>query len=86
MLVLLTARSENGSETAECPALGYKCGGALVPTAYEVARNEGFARLELMATLAGAPLYRTCGCEIVEQVSDNRGGVRVSPTSDCAVN
>lgn len=41
------------------------------------AAAEGFAVLELMATLSGAPLYRACGFEPVEHLSDARGGVPV---------
>ena len=41
------------------------------------AADEGFARVELAATLAGAPLYRACGYEPIEAFEDDRGGVSV---------
>ncbi len=41
------------------------------------ARSENFRKIELMATLAGEPLYRACGYEPRERVVDDRGGVGV---------
>lgn len=43
----------------------------------EAARSEGFKKVEMMATMAGEPLYRACGYEPHERVVDDRGGVAV---------
>ena len=52
--------------------------GRLILTLCEdAARAEGFTSVELMATMAGEPLYRACGFEAVEEVVDNRGGAGV---------
>jgi GNAT superfamily N-acetyltransferase len=41
------------------------------------AAAEGFTRLELMSTLAGAPLYRAAGFTSIEETEDPAGGVPV---------
>ena len=43
----------------------------------EAAGAEGFDRVELMATMAGVPLYRACGYELGEQIMDASGGIAV---------
>ena len=43
----------------------------------EAARSEGFRRVELVATMAGEPLYRAAGYQPSERFTDNRGGVAV---------
>jgi GNAT superfamily N-acetyltransferase len=43
----------------------------------DAARAEGFARAELVATLAGEPLYAACGYRPLERFTDDRGGVAV---------
>lgn len=43
----------------------------------EAALAEGFRRAELVATLAGEPLYRACGYREIERFEDDRGGVPV---------
>jgi len=43
----------------------------------DAARAEGFRRIELVATMAGEPLYRACGYQPVKSFVDNRGGAEV---------
>jgi len=43
----------------------------------DAARAEGFARLELMGTLSGRPLYESYGFKAIEEVIDDRGGAPV---------
>ena len=52
-------------------------GRLIVSLCENAARAEGFTRAELMATLAGGPLYRSCGYQVVERVVDDRGGAAV---------
>ena len=60
------------------PAYTRRGVGTLIMTlCEEAARAEGFGRTELMATMAGVPLYRACGYEAVDLVSDDRGGAPV---------
>ena len=43
----------------------------------DAARAQGFRQMELMASMAGEPLYRACGYQARERVIDDRGGVGV---------
>jgi GNAT superfamily N-acetyltransferase len=43
----------------------------------DAARDEGFRRLELMATVAGEPLYRACGFKTIEQMIHDQDGVAI---------
>lgn len=43
----------------------------------DAARADGFASVQLMATMSGVPLYTACGYEPQERVLDDRGGVPV---------
>jgi GNAT superfamily N-acetyltransferase len=52
-------------------------GRLIISLCEEAARSEGFTRMELMSTLAGEPLYRSCGYEPLERLSDDRGGAPV---------
>ena len=52
--------------------------GRLILSLCEVAaRAEQFKRVEMMATLAGEPLYRACGYAAIERTVDDRGGAAV---------
>jgi GNAT superfamily N-acetyltransferase len=60
------------------PAFARRGVGRLVLALCEqAAAAEGFTRLELMGTMAGEPLYRACGFEPVERLTDDRGGAAV---------
>jgi GNAT superfamily N-acetyltransferase len=52
-------------------------GKMIITLSEAAARAEGFARAEMMATLAGEPLYRACGYEEIERVFAEVGDLRV---------
>lgn len=52
-------------------------GRLIVSLCEQAARAEGFRRMELMSTLAGEPLYRSCGYEPLQRLTDARGGAPV---------
>lgn len=53
-------------------------GRAILDACESAARAQGFAHVELAATLAGKPLYRACGYKVIEPfASRTSGGVDV---------
>ncbi|MDZ4870077.1 MAG: GNAT family N-acetyltransferase [Alphaproteobacteria bacterium] len=53
-------------------------GRAIIDACEGAAREAGFKRTELMATMAGEPLYRACGYEVIEpHTSTTSTGVRI---------
>ena len=52
-------------------------GRLIISLCEQAAVAEGFTSLELMATLAGLPLYEAAGFEAVERVEDPAGGTAV---------
>ncbi|MEZ5832042.1 MAG: GNAT family N-acetyltransferase [Dongiaceae bacterium] len=52
-------------------------GRTILDACEQAAREEGFTKAELVATMAGLPLYLACGYEPVERFSDDRGGTPV---------
>ena len=60
------------------PAFARRGVGRLILSLCEdAARAEGFLRAELVATMAGEPLYRACGYQPVERFAYERDGVAV---------
>jgi GNAT superfamily N-acetyltransferase len=60
------------------PALARRGVGRLILSLSEhAAAAEGFARLQLAATLAGAPLYIACGYRVIERFEDTSGACPV---------
>jgi len=52
--------------------------GRLILSLCEAAAGaEGFASMELMATMSGRPLYEACGFELIEHAENSSGGAAV---------
>ena len=49
-------------------------GRLIVALCEDAARADGFARMELMSTLSGEPLYLSCGYQPIERLVDARAG------------
>ena len=52
-------------------------GRCILDEAEKAAAAEGFRRVELMATLAGEPLYRACGYREIERTAADVSGIQV---------
>jgi len=52
-------------------------GKLIITLCEEAARKAGFKRAEMMATMAGVPLYQACGYEVIEHIEEKRGAVPV---------
>lgn len=52
-------------------------GKLIIALCEEAARKAGFKRAEMMATMAGVPLYEACGYEVIEHREEKRGDVPV---------
>lgn len=52
-------------------------GKAVINACEDAARAAGFRRVELMATLAGEPLYCAAGFSPIERIEDSNGGAAV---------
>ena len=52
-------------------------GKLIIALCEEAARKAGFQRAEMMATLAGVPLYQSCGYEVIEHIEEKQGEVPV---------
>lgn len=52
-------------------------GKLIISLCEEAAKTEGFTKMELVATLSGEPLYRSCGYVPYENIVDDRGGAGV---------
>ena len=52
-------------------------GSAILERCERAAADEGFGHLELVATLAGEPLYRNAGFRVVENLTDDSSGAAI---------
>ena len=58
-------------------------GRAILARCEAAAREAGFARVELMATLSGIPLYTAAGFAPIEHILDANGGTPVPLVRMC---